>query len=66
MRAGAGLLHQVWYNRHWGLRIGVQEGRIKIVEKETYLRRPGARETIQRDVWKGALKAARKTELRYG
>ena len=38
----------------------------KIVEKETYLRRPGARETIQRDVWKGALKAARKTELRYG
>jgi hypothetical protein len=60
------LFHQVWYNRHWGLRIGVQEGRIKIVEKETYPRPRGAPETIQRDVWKGALKAAHKTELRYG
>jgi hypothetical protein len=26
------LFHQVWYNRHWNLRAGVQEGRIKIVE----------------------------------
>jgi hypothetical protein len=60
------LFHQVWYNRHWGLRIGVEEGRIKVVEKETYPRRPGARETIQRNVWNGALKAARQVERRYG
>lgn len=60
------LFHQVWYNRHWGLRIGVQEGRVKVVEKETYPRRPGAPETVQRDVWKGALKAAARVERRYG
>lgn len=60
------LFNQVWYNRHWGLRIGVQEGKIKVVEKETYPRRPGAPETVQRDVWKGALKAARRVERRYG
>jgi len=60
------LFHQVWYNRHWGLRIGVQEGRIKIVEKETYPRPRGARETVQRDVWRGALKAARRVEREYG
>jgi hypothetical protein len=60
------LYHQVWYDRHLGLRSGVEEGRIKVVEKETYPRRPGARETIQRDVWKGALEAARRVERRYG
>jgi len=60
------LFNQVWYNRHWGLRIGVQEGSIKVVEKETYPRPPGAGETVQRDVWKGALRAARKVERRYG
>jgi hypothetical protein len=60
------LFNQVWYNRHWGLRIGVKEGRIKVVDKETYPRPPGGPETVQRDVWKGALKAARKVERRYG
>jgi PIN domain len=60
------LFHQVWYNRHWGLRIGVQEGRIKIVDKESYPRPRDAPETVQRDVWKGALKAARNVERRYG
>ena len=60
------LFNQVWYNRHWGLRIDVQEGRVKVVEKETYPRPVGARETVQRDVWKGALKAARKVERKYG
>lgn len=60
------LFHQVWYNRHWNLRIGIQEGKIKVVEKETYPRPPGARETVQRDIWKGALKAARDTERKYG
>jgi PIN domain len=60
------LFHQVWYNRHWGLRAGVEEGRIKVVDEETYPRRPGAPETIQRNVWKGALRAARRVESRYG
>jgi hypothetical protein len=60
------LFHQVWYNRHWNLRIGVQRGEIKVVEKETYPRPPGGPETIQRDVLKGAIKAARRVERRYG
>ncbi|MHB8092703.1 MAG: PIN domain-containing protein, partial [Syntrophales bacterium] len=60
------LFHQVWYNRHWNLRIGVEEGKIKVVDKETYPRPSGAMETIQRDIWKGALKAALRTERRYG
>ena len=60
------LFHQVWYNRHWNLRIGIEEGKIKVVDKETYPRLPGAPETVQRDVWKGALKAARSVERRYG
>lgn len=48
------------------MRIGVEEGRIKVVDKVTYPRRPGASETVQRDVWKGALRAARRVECRYG
>jgi hypothetical protein len=60
------LVNQVWYNRHWGLRIGVQEGRVKVVEKETYPRKPDTPETIQRDVWEGALKSARRVERHYG
>lgn len=60
------LFNQVWYKRHWGLRIGVQAGTIKVVEKESYPRQPGAPETVQQDVWKGALKAARRVERRYG
>jgi hypothetical protein len=60
------LFHQVWYDRHSNLRTGVEEGRIKIVDKEIYPRPRGAQKTVQRDVWEGALKAARKVERRYG
>ena len=60
------LFNQVWYNRHWNLRSGVERGKIKVVEKETYPRPAGARETIQRDVWEGALKSAKRVECRYG
>ena len=60
------LYHQVWYNRHWNLRIAIEEGKIKIVDKETFPRPTGAQETIQRDVWKMAREAARKVEQRYG
>lgn len=60
------LFHQVWYNRHWNLRIGVEEGRIKLIDKEVYPRPGVMSETILRDVWEGALKAAREVEHRYG
>ena len=60
------LFNQVWYNRHWNLRVSVEEGTIKVVDKETYPRPAGAQETVQRDVWQGALKSARNVERRYG
>jgi hypothetical protein len=60
------LFHQVWYNRHWNLRIAIEEGKVKVVDKETYPRPAGAQETVQRDIWKGALKAAKRVESRYG
>jgi len=66
LRAEDLLFNQVWYNRHWNTRIGIREGRITLVSKETYPRPRGARETILQDVWKGALAAARKVERRYG
>jgi hypothetical protein len=59
------LFHQVWYNRHWNMWIDIEEGKTKVVDKETYPRPPGAPVTIQRDVLKGALKAARRVERRY-
>jgi hypothetical protein len=60
------LFNQVWYNRHWNMRIGIERGEIKVVDKETYPRSPGAPETIQRDVLKMAIKAAKEVERRYG
>ncbi len=60
------LFHQVWYNRHLNLRSDVEEGRTTIVDKEVYPKSPGAPETVQRDIWKGALKAAKRVERRYG
>ncbi len=57
------LFNQVWYNRDWNTRIGIEEGRVKLVDHETYPRRE---QTILRSVWKGALEAARKVERRIG
>jgi len=60
------LFNQVWYNRHWNMRSNIEEGKIKVVDKETFPHPAGAQETIQRDVLKLALKAARNVERRYG
>jgi hypothetical protein len=60
------LFNQVWYNRHWNMRTVIEEGEIRVVDKETYPRPVGAQETIQRDVLNAALKAARKVERRFG
>lgn len=60
------LFHQVWYNRHWNLRTKIQAGEVKLVDKEIYPRKLGARETCQKDVWAGALRAASQVEKKYG
>jgi hypothetical protein len=60
------LFDQVWYNRHQNLRFKIENGIIKEVEKETYPRPQGAGETIQRDVWVMAQKAAQRVAKRRG
>lgn len=57
---------KVWYNRHWGLRNGVEEGRIRIVDKVNW--KSGERypqDVVVRDIWEGALKAAERVEAQY-
>ena len=44
------LFDQIWYNRHWNHRIGIDEGR----------------ETINPEIWKQALAAAAEVERKYG
>lgn len=60
------LLDKVWYNRHMGLRMRVESGEIAVVEKETYPRPVGARDTITPGILAGAIKAARRVEKRQG
>lgn len=66
MKAEDLLFHQVWYNRHWNLRMRIQQGKVKLVDKEIYPRKPGAPATCQKDVWAGALRAAKRVEKKYG
>jgi hypothetical protein len=58
------LMHQVWYNRHWGRRVAIEEGRTQLVEKATYPIPLGGPDVIQRDIWEGALKAHESVERR--
>lgn len=60
------LFHQVWYNRHMNLRYRIEIGKTKIVEKETFPVKDHDKRPIQRDVWEGAQKAARRVEKKYG
>lgn len=58
---------QVWYNRHQNLRISIEAGDCTIVDEEPEYPLPaGAKQTIDREIWKSAKKAARKAEKRYG
>ncbi|WP_263383535.1 PIN domain-containing protein [Granulicella arctica] len=65
--AGHLLWNQVWYNRHWNRRSGVEDGTIKIVSVETAQDRKSPQErTVQGNVWESALLAARKVEEEFG
>jgi hypothetical protein len=64
--AGHLLWNQVWYNRHWNRRCRVEDGSIKIVDVETDADRKGSRErTVQRNIWEGALAAAKRVEEEF-
>lgn len=59
------LLDKVWYDRHQVLREQIERGKIKLVEKETYPK-TFPEKTCQRDIWRDAMKAARRVEKKYG
>jgi hypothetical protein len=60
------LIDKVWYNRHQVRREMIDDGKIKLVEKETFPIKDHASRPIQRDIWEGALKSAARVEKKYG
>lgn len=60
------LTDKVWYNRHWGRRHDVDAGRIKIVDTLDWKPgKPYPQNVIVREIWEGALKAAKAVEAKY-
>lgn len=60
------LFHQVWYNRHQVYQQKIDQGIVKVVEKESYPIEDHLRRPVQRDVWEMAQKAAKRVEKQYG
>ncbi len=62
------LFRQVWYNRHWNLRVAIERGKHKVVTREEWDQvPPKRRQKITVDtVWAGALAAAKRTEDEVG
>jgi hypothetical protein len=62
------LFRQVWYNRHWNLRIAIERGKHRVVTREEWEKAsPKRRRHMTVDsVWAGALAAAKKTEDEIG
>jgi hypothetical protein len=57
---------KVWYNRHKVREEAIADGRTKLVEKETFPVKDHNTRPIQRDIWEGALKSAKKVEKQLG
>jgi hypothetical protein len=60
------LLDKLWYGRHQSLVEAVESGKTKIVKEETFPVQDHQRRPIQRDIWEGARKAAKRVEKQYG
>lgn len=60
------LVTKVWYNRHQVRREKIEDGTVRLVEKETFPIKDHETRPIQCDIWEGALKAAAKVEQRFG
>lgn len=60
------LYRQVWYNRHWNLRIDIKNGKIKVVPEAKYDRSRYRPDQILDTVWQGALAAAKRAEEELG
>ena len=57
---------KVWYERHQMRRNMIKSGRIELVDQEEFPVRDHARRPIQRDIWEGAKKTAKRVEAKYG
>lgn len=60
------LWRQIWYNRHWNTRVGIEEGRIRLVPEAELSRSPYKNDEILDSVWERALAAAKRTEDEVG
>jgi predicted nucleic acid-binding protein len=61
------LFRQVWYNRHWNLRGGVESGEVKIISDKEFSKLKGYHpEVVVDKIWEGALAAAKRTEEEVG
>lgn len=57
---------KVWHERHQGLAAAVESGRIRLVDSGTDVASDESPHPMRRDIWNGALKAARQVEKQYG
>ena len=60
------LERQIWYNRHWGRRLAIEEGRIKVLPDPEYSRSPYKPDEILDTIWAGALESAKRAEEEIG
>jgi hypothetical protein len=61
-----GLFDKIWYDRHQLLRQRVESGDVEVVEKERFPIKDHASRPIQREIWEGALRSAKRVEEAYG
>ena len=59
------LEQKIWYNRHQIRVQMIEEGKIKLIEREDFEIKTANR-TIVKDIWEGALESAKKVEEKYG
>ena len=60
------LFRQVWYNRHWNLRMEIEQGEHQVVPEAEYSRDPYLPHQTVDTIWAGASAAAKKTEEEVG
>lgn len=59
------LEQKIWYNRHKNREYYIKKGKIKLINREEFDIRT-SQQTIIKDIWEGALEAAKKVEEKYG
>lgn len=61
----AELTDKLWYNRHQIWKERIEEGKIKLIDRKDYSGKY-SQDTMVKDIWQGALKAAKTVEKKYG